>query len=350
MPALTVSYLFDIERRMQIVGAEEYQRLLSNLWFRRVTKEFPMDGKSLRLQWLMDTAGIQYTDRLGGGVEFEELMMNSWEFTAKAATNGFKLNVNQFKDVDGGGINLAASWARQTASYGAYWPQKQVAATINGGAAAASLGYDGVPFFATNHPINPLNTAIGTYANLLTSTASGIYPGAVPIDVANASTVDVAFNNLQKAIAYINGGLTMPNGVDPRFLKVRALIVPTALTMRAQQLTNAKFIAQAASSGGGSGDVEAVVRNWGIGEPIEAPELGSAFGGSDTDYYLAAETITSDPVGAILYGNREPFSIVYNTGMTDAQLQVANELQWSNRGRNVFTYGHPYLLFRCKAT
>lgn len=331
---------------MQIIGSEEYQRLLSQLWYKSITKEVPMTGKSQRFQWLLDTAGIQYTDRLGGGVEFEELMMNTMEFTVKAATDGLILNKYQFEDSDGGGVNFAASWARQVGAYAAYWPQKQVASAVNLGSAAASLAYDGQIFFSSAHPVNPFDSSLGVYSNEFTGAASGLYPGACPI---NGVAVDTAYDNFNRAITYINGGLKMPNGVDPRFLKAKAILAPPALSKPLQQITNAKFIAQAASSGGGSADIESVIRNWGVGDPIICPELGSPFGGSDTTYYIAAETITSDPLGAILYGNREPFSVIYNSGMTDAELQRANTLQWVTRGRNVTAYGHPYLLFKVKA-
>lgn len=352
MSTLTTSYLFDVERRMQIVGSEEYHRLLNNLWYKRVTKEVPMTGKSHRFQWLLDSAGIQYTDRLGMGVEFEDLMMNTTEFTAKAATAGFELNRSQFEDIDGGGVDLAAAWARQQGAQAAYWPQAQIASAVNLGSAAASLAYDGQIFFSSNHPVNPFETNLGVYSNEFTGAASGLYPGAVPIDITGAVTIETAFANFNRALTYINGGLKMPNGVQPRNLRAAAVLAPPALAMRLNQITGAKFIAQSggsAGAGAGSGDVEKIVSGWGIGEPVICNELGSPFGGSDTTYYIAAESITTDPLGAILYGNREPFSIVYNTGMTDAELQRANKLQWTIRGRNTTAYGHPYLLFKCKA-
>ncbi len=345
---LTVSYLFDVERRMQIVANEEYQRLTSNIWYNAVAKHTPMTGKSIRFQWLMDTSGIQYVDALGGTQEFEELMMNTWEFSVKAASAGLVLDKYQFEDANGGGIDAAASWARQQAQYAAYWPQKQVAIAINQG--GTNLCYDGLSYFNTAHPVNPFNTALGTYANVLTGSSAGAYPGACPIDLANAATDDVALENLFKAVNYINGGLTMPDGATPRFLRAAAVVVPTALTRRITTLLDSKFIAKAASSGGGSADVEAVISKMGLGQPIIAPELGSLFGGSDTDYYIAAETITSDPLGGIIWGDREPFSIVYNTGMTDAELQRANKLQWTNKGRNTTSYGHPFLLFKVRGT
>jgi phage major head subunit gpT-like protein len=201
-----------------------------------------------------------------------------------------------------------------------------------------------VAFFSGSHPLNPFDASVGTYTNNFTA---GSGPGAVPIDT--SVTVDVALANLGKAIQYVHT-LKMPNGVDPRGLRVSKLVVPSALVPRAQQLTNAKYIAQAAASGGGAADIEAMVANWGLGAPEEAPELSAAFGGSDVDYYLLAESITSDDVGAFTYVNREPFQIVYNGEMTDAQLARVNELQWLTRGRNVVGLGHPYLAFRCRAT
>jgi phage major head subunit gpT-like protein len=329
----------DVERRMRIVSARDYDRLNSRTWWRAFAKEMPSMGRAERLIWLLDSASIEYVNRLGGEVMFDDILSNTTEYEAKAATAGLKLNRFQLDDHDGGGVQLAAHWARQMGAYAAYWPQKQVAAAIR----ANANSYDGVSFFSASHPLNPFDSAAGVYANIFTGAASGAYPGACPIDT--SVTLDVAFANLQKAIAYIHT-LKMPNGVDPRGLKVSTLVVPPAMTARAQQLTNAKVIAQAAAGGAGSGDVEAIVQNWGLGQPVEAPELATAFGGLDTDYYLLCEGITSDDVGAFTYVNREAFGIVYNGEMTDASLARANELQWLTRGRNVVGLGHPYLAFK----
>jgi phage major head subunit gpT-like protein len=344
MGQLTPSFLMDLEKRMRIIASREYDRLNSNLYWTKLAKETTMTGKSERLIWLLDTAKIEYVSRLGGEVTFEDLLTNTTEYTAKAATAGLTLNRFQLDDHDGGGVQIAAAWSRQIAAYGAYWPQKQVTKAI----LANGTGYDGVSFFATNHPLNPFDSSLGVYANDFTGAASGAYPGALPIGP--SVTTDVALQNLGKAIAYISS-IKMPNGEDPRMLRVAGIMGPSALVPRMQQLTNAKIIAQAAASGGGGADVEAVIRNWGIAEPIEAVELGANFtGGSDTTAYLLVEGMSSDDMGAIIYGNREPFGIVYNGEMTDAQLARANALQWLTRGRNVVSYGHPYFLFRLQAT
>lgn len=332
---------------MRIAAARDYDRLNRNLYWTKLAKEAPSTGKSERLIWLLDSAKIEYVNRLGGEVPFDEIVSNTTEYEAKAATAGLTLNRFQLDDHDGGGVQLAAHWARQMGAYAAYWPQKQVMNAIK----ANGTGYDALAFFHASHPLNPFDSGAGVYPNLFTGAASaGVTPGACPIDPTNAATVDVAFANLARAIAFINT-IKMPNGEDPRGLRITGIMGPSALVPRMQQLTNAKFIAQAASSGGGGADIEAVVRNWGLAEPIEAPELGAAFtNGSDTAYYLIAEGITSDDVGALTYVNREAFSIIYNGEMTDAQLAKANELQWLTRGRNVVGYGHPYLLFKVLAT
>lgn len=348
MPALTPQFLFDLETRMQVVSAAEFQRLTAQLRWSMIAKSMTSQSARERLIWMLDTAGIQYEDRLGGGVEFEELISNTFEFENKTATGGMELNVNKFTDLDGGGVNLAAEWSRQISAKAAYWPEQQVWAAVCAGDQTGFTTYDGKKFFDTAHPLNPFDSSVGTFNNVFTGGASGAYPGACPIDA--SVTLDQAFINLQKVITYIRQ-IKMADGVTPRKLRARHLFVPPALTMRAQQLTNAKFIAQAATGGAGAADVEAVINNWGIGQPVEIDELGAAMtNGSDTSYYIGVEQLTSDPIGALVYCEREPFSIVYNTGMTDAQLQRANKLQWTTRGRNKVVYGHPYLLFKVKAS
>lgn len=354
MGQLTPTFLFAVEKRMRIISAAEYQRLNNNVYWTQVAKELTSSGRSERLIWLLDTAHIQYQDRIGGSVEFEDMLSTTTEFTTKSASGGLVLNRFQMDDNDGGGLEVATAWARQMGEYAAYWPQKQVATAMRVGGAAASKTYDGQVFFSGSHPVNVFDTSLGTFANDFTGGASGSFPGACPIDTTNAASLDIALANLQKIQAYIQS-IKMPNGEDPRGLKFKAIIHPPALTARVQALTEAKFIGGAATGGvaGGSGssDIEAVIRKFGFGTPIEAPELGASMtSGSDTTFYVLAEAAMGDQLGALIYVNRDPFEVVYNSGMTSDALQRANQLQWTTRGRNVVGYGHPYLLFRCQAT
>lgn len=326
---------------MRVISSTEYNRLSTPKfqWSGNVSNELPSSGKRERLIWMLDTARIDYQDHMGGSVEFDELISRTVEFEPTAATGGLKVNRFHLEDLDGGGVQQATEWSRQIGQYAAYWKQKQIAKAVRMGAGTTVVAYDGLSFFNAAHPLNPFDSTVGTYSNVFTG-----------VDISTTVTLDVAFTNFQSVIKKI-ADIKMPNGVDPRFLRINKLIVPPALAARAQQLTNAKFVAQAAASGGGSADVEAMISNWGIGQPIQADELGAAItdgaAGSDTAYYVVCDFAGSDQLGALTYVNREAFQVIYNDQMTDAQLARANELQWMIRGRNVVGYGHPYLLFKC---
>lgn len=348
MGALTPSFLFDLESNMRTIVSQDYDRLLSNLWWTRIAKTMPSAAKKEHVNWLLDTAMIRETGH-GGHVQFDDMVALHTEVENLNASAGLRVTKEQLDDLDGNGkpggegLRLATNWARQIGAYSAYWPQKSIAKAIR----TNPVTYDGKTFFATDHPVNPYLVNSPSYANVFTSTASGIYPGALPIG--GATTIDVAVANVAKALAYI-ASIKMPNGVDPRFLSIGSIFVPPALTARAQQITNAKFIAQAAGSAAGSGDVEAVIRNFGLGQPVEVPELGSAFGGADDTWYIGATDILSNELGAFCYIEREPFSVLYYGPQTDAQFARIREFQWTSEGRNAVLPGHPYLLFQCKAT
>jgi len=349
MPTITPSFLFDLESNMRVITAREYERLTQKLWWNRVCRLGPPSGaKRERVSWLLDTARIQKTNK-GGNVEFEDIVAQTTEVEHENAAGGLKIKKEQFEDVDGNGIDYASHWSRQMGAYAAYWPQKVLAKQI----LANGPTYDTLSFFHGAHPVNPFQPLAGTFANVFTGAAvpATSYPGALPIHSPTV-TVDEAVANIAKAIAYVSS-IKMPNGEDPRFLRLAEIIVPPALVARAQQITNAKYIAQLAATGGtggGGADVEAVIRNFGLGQPIEAPELGSAFGGSDTTYYLAMEEITSNELGAFSYIMREPFSVLYYGPQNDAQLARIREYQWLTEGRNSIMNGHPYLLFKVQAT
>lgn len=349
MGALTPSFLFDLESNIRTIVNQDYNRLLSNLWWTKIAKEVPSKSKKEHFAWLLDTAQIRRSGH-GGNVQFDDLAAIETSVEALNASAGLRITKEKLDDLDsngkpgGEGLRLAANWARMVGAYAAYWPQKSVAKAL----LANPIGYDEKTFFAADHPVNPFMPSAGTFANVFTGAASGAYPGALPIDT--SVSVEDAIANIAKAIAYI-ATIAMPNGVDPRFLRVGSLFVPPALTARAQQLTNAKFIAQtAAAAAAGSGDVEAVIRNFGLGQPVEVPELSAAFGGSDTTWYIGCEDILSNELGAMAYVNREPFSVLYYGPQTDAQLARIREFQWTIEGRNEIMPGHPFLLFKCDAT
>lgn len=362
MPALTPSFLFDFESNMQAIQEQEYARLTRELWWQRITKVRPSSSKKEIIAWLLSTAMIKSTGK-GGNIPFDDLVATYTTFENLRAAAGLKLLRDQIEDLDGGGLELASKWSADIGAYMAYWPQKQVVSLMkNGHTSSIVSGYDALAFFANNHPLNPFDTGAGTYANIFTGAASSTpstdpndagYPGGVAIDT--SVSAETALDNLSKIYAYIRS-IRMPNGEDPRFLRPKHLIVPPRLLARANQLTNAKFLASVAGSGaaqGGSSDVEALIRSLGVTDPVEAAEFAGFE--SDTTFFIGCEELSASQLGAVVYVDREPFTITYYTGQgggtgVDANLDRANELEWHCQGRNVTGPGHPYLLFKCKAS
>jgi phage major head subunit gpT-like protein len=345
MGALTPTLLLGLEDRMNIEIEREYARLTQNLWWQDVAKTRTSTGRKELITWLLSTAQIRDLGASAGNLSFDDLVATYTEVENKFAGAGLKLTKAQLEDTDGGGLDLAAQWSSDIGAYMAYWPQKKVAdAMKNGHTASLYTGYDGKALFASDHPVNPLNVAAGTYQNIFTGGSSGAYPGACPID--DGVTVDVALANLAKIVSYI-ASIKMPNGEDPRFLRVKKLIVGPRMFPRAVQLTSAKTIAQAASSGGGGADVEMLIKSLGFAQPIQADELAGYE--SDTTFFIVAEQAASSKLGPIIYQEREAFHMDAYGPMNQAELGRKQEFEWHVHGRNAVAAGHPYLIFKCKA-
>lgn len=392
MPEITPSFVFQYERRMRAITETEYARRLTSphIWWNKVARVVPIEGKTERISWLLDTATIEPIGPSGTGrLGFEELVTQSAEYPSFRHGRGISVQRDQIEDLDGTGLDHLGKWSAMIGNETAYYPQRLFTQLLLNGANTdgSAAAYDGQPFFSDNttnggigHPYNPFATALGGYANWLHGAVSGSYPGACPIDVTNAATVDIAFQNLQRALTWI-ASLKMPNGIDPRFLTPAFILAPPALTQRLVQITDAKFIAQAAgASGGGAADIEAVHEFWGLGRPIFCQELGAAFTytakipfvavpnsggnvnfltetmtGSNTTYYIVCQEMQTTQLGGLLYISRKPFKVTYYTGDSGGTGQAAdldrmNEFEYHVQGRVAAQFGHPYTIFRVDAT
>ncbi len=385
MPTLTPTFQMQYERRMRAITENEYTRLLSEMWWNKVAKSMTLEGSRERLTWLLNTAQIERIGPTGvGALTFEGMQTQTVDYLVGKHGKGIKVHRDQIEDLDGTGLNTLAEWSAQIGVQSAYYPQKMMAQLILNGANTdgSAAAYDGVPFFADNtgrtiggntvkgHPYNPFKTQLGGYTNWWKGSPSGAYPGALPID--DSVTVDVALKNLGIAIAAVSA-IRMPNGEDPRMLKVAYMIAPPRMAPRVRQLHDAKVIAQAAATGGGGADVESVIRGWGLGTPIIAQELGAgtsysyttdyiassglsasaaeSVSGSDTTYYLVCQEMTSTSLGGLLFLNRKPFKVNYYTGDAggignSAELDRTDEFEYHCKGRMGAGYGHPYTVIR----
>lgn len=351
----TPTWLHEMESNMRTIVEDAYTSLLDQLWWRRVAAVKNSTSKKEVFSWLISTATIK--SLVSGQSHFEEMLAQYTEIENEFASVGLILKKEQLEDlyngVPGGeGLQLASRWARDVGAQSAYWPQKMVARAILDGAAATSLAYDGLTYFNTGHYVNGVDSGDGTFSNILNPTTVG---HATRIDAAVG--IDAAVENLAAIRAYV-ATIMMPNGEDPRNLRIKAIIHPPALRSRVMQLTNASVIAQdATSGGGGSADVSAVVKDWMLEKPLEAPELSAAYttpagnSGTDTSFYIVAnENPGEGELGAMVYQDREPFNIMYHGLEADAELNRSRELHYKCDGRNAVGYGHPYQLFQVNIT
>lgn len=352
MAALLPQFVVDLETDMQEIVQASYGSLVQDLWWQNVAKTRPSGALTDILFWMIDTFTLRSEGKEGGNKHFEELISQQTEITHEHVGGGIVLKNDQLNDQDGRGLDQAANWSRQAGAQMAYWPQDRTAFFMknahNLGSSGGFTAYDGKAFFAKDHPVNPNKSSAGSFANLFKDTeiaASGntpYYPGGCPID--DSIDLDDALVNLSKIFAYVSS-IRQPNGTQPRRLRVDKIFCGPRLYPRAVQLTSAKFLAQVAGSGAGSADVEAVIKALGYAQPVMCDELAGFE--DDKTFFVSAKTLASDPFGAVVYTQREPFSINFYGMMTERELKQRNELEYHVDGRNSITPGHPYLLFKC---
>jgi hypothetical protein len=364
----SADFLFNVEKEMVILNELGYLRMLENLWYPRLLRVRPMEGKSERLIWLLSTASIEQTSPAdggedGGNISFDELATIMTEYFPAEFKKGFRINKIKYLNMRRAGIDPATRWATDIGTYGAYLPQRLLAlAILQGG---TTIGYDGVSFFNKLHPVHPLIPSIGSFANDFTGASSGGYPGALPID--DTVSIDTALTNLGIALSYIAGAVPQPNGQgDPRNLEPLFLLYPPRMTARVNELFDANFIPQVAASGAGSGDIKGVWKKFRSADPIKVNEFDShrsynvmnpatglplTVSGSDTTFYIAAREAETTELGAFVETRRLPFQLHTYSGEAgtegvDAVLGRSDDLEWHYKGWTSVNPGHPYTLFR----
>lgn len=349
---LTQEFVFDFMSNITTISERSFQGKLENLKYQSFTKTRPTNAKKEHLAWLISTARLR-SNGFGGNVAYESLSQVKMAMTVHNFYAGVEFEENEFTDKDGHGIDGASEWAQQVGADIAYFPQREVIGLLLNG--ETGLCYDGKAMFANDHPNHPLVSSAGTFDNLLTG---------VDITETN-STPDEALAKLNTVRINISK-IKMPNGVDPRFLTVAGILCPPALTGRLTQLTQAKFMAQASSgAGGGTGDVEAYIRQQGYGPVVEMQELGasqsydiedpdtgvvSTVTGADDAFYVLTREASQSEIGAMMWLEREPvmiqaFNRFNNGGAEYAEKRI---MRWLAQGRAGAAYGLPYHMFKCR--
>ena len=378
---ITGSFVFSVEQEYRVLMERNYLKLAKTLWYPRLTKVHDTDSKSEIFEWLLQTATIDQLSPQDGGEEsgnlqFEEISSVLKTIAPAHHGKGYRIDKMRWENSLNRGMDPVGEWIAAQSLYAGYYPQKQIAIRMMLGQTINS--YDNVPFFSKSHPVNPNIPKLGTYANLFTGAAvaatAGVvgsgYPGALPID--DSVDVNTALTNLTKAVAYVTGSVTQPNGQDSRNLEVAYLIHPPRMTARVQQLLDtrnvskyAKIIAQAVGSAGGSADVGAVIESLGLAEPVRAVELDgnrsfpaylsgpagpvTTATGSDTTYYLVCKEAEQTELGAMIMNLRQPFKMNFYSGEAgaegiDAVLGRSQKMEWHHNAYMGFDVGHPFAM------
>ncbi len=334
MAKLNVEYLTSLQTSMREVAESAFEQQVAETNFNLITNTIRDEAKSVMLYIPVGGDSVD----LGvdpAEIHFSQLDDLALTYNYERSSKGLEINREDFTDGPRG-AKRAADWARSMGASAAYLPQRLVWKVITDNTVSQ---IDNLPLFHTAHPNSPRDNTKGTYANLFTGTAgsgSANNPGALRIDA--GVTLDVAYTNLGRAIAAIRN-IKQADGVTPRALRAKTLFVAPNQEARALQLTGANFLGTT-----GSSDTSSVtpVRRLNV---VVVDELES-----DGSWYLGADEIAGSQIGAVTFWDREPFSIHYLSGQTDASLDAANVLRWHGRGRHGAFPGLAFKIFKIETT
>jgi phage major head subunit gpT-like protein len=210
-------------------------------------------------------------------------------------------------------IGVFSQYLAMMGSQAALWPCDLVVAAMQAGDSTAC--FDGQNFFSTAHPVDSDNTALGTYANLYTTT---------PLSASNYQTVRAAMRSQM-------GEDGKPINVNPGLL-----VVPPQLEATALQILNAEMIAPAAAFGQNAvgGFQTNVLR--GSANLLVIPELSNA----PTNWYLLD---VSKPIKPFVFQLRQAPEMVQLFSPTDENVFFRREYIYGVHARGAAGYALPFL-------
>lgn len=327
---VTPAFTSTFETNLQTFIVDAWKRVEKNLYW----DKFMDVRQSATLRelyfWLLEKAQI-YDENQGGNKRYDDLVATFYEIDNVNSGDALRLTKNELEDNMMASKNLkgmpaldyAANWAKQMGGAAGYRPQEKLFQLIAGGK-TTTIGYDGVTFFNTAHPVDPVEGTggpAGSYSNIVS---------AVPL--VGAATIQAAAANINTAVAAMRG-LKQPNGKF-RMLRPRVLLHDPSNLYTVGQLLDSKFFNAS----------ENVLTRLGI-EPICADELSVEPG----VWYLGAELMPGEG-GPFIWQEREPYYLSSYTADSQIELNRRKQFEWLFDGRNAAAPGHPYLFFRCETT
>lgn len=325
---VTPQWISTFETDTQTFVVDAWDRVLKNLmWDKFMDRRQSTTLRELYF-WLVESASI-HTEGQGGNKRYDDIAATFYEIDNANSGAGLILTKNEIEDNMMAGPNVrgmpaldyAQNWAKQIGGAAAYWPQQQLFTSLiaNG---KTSNGYDGVPFFSTAHPVNPIGGA-ATYSNILT--ASPLLADTDAHLLASAGYINAAAARLRS--------FKQPNG-QYRMLRPAALLHAPGQAYAVSKLLGSKFFNAS----------DNVLTNMGI-VPYCADELAA----EDGVWYLAAELMPGEG-GPFIYQDREPYVLTSYSSDSQIELNRRKQFEWLFDGRNAAAYGHPYLILRVEPT
>ncbi|MEZ4395071.1 MAG: Mu-like prophage major head subunit gpT family protein [Polyangiales bacterium] len=177
---------------------------------------------------------------------------------------------------------------------------------------------DGLALFHASHPVNPRDSAAGTFSN----TDSGAL---------TANNYDAA----RVAMMELKG----PDG-DPINENPNVLLVSPAKESTARKILEADEIIYSATAS----DTREFNVFRGRGIVVVVPHLGTAHGGNDAYWHVVDATDTEDR--ALIAQIREEVEFVSLTNLTDPNVFNLDEYVWGMRARHTAAGGNPKKIFR----
>lgn len=289
-----------------------------------VATRIETDGSSVRVRIFEPTVTFK-TSLREDDVEFTD--MDPTRIIDVAPTfkhAGIRVGASQLADSGGEAAAKLAAWGEAAGSSAGLHTGNRAISILK---ANPTCVWDNLALFANNHP-----TGFGskTFANTFTA------------DISSGVSLDQANINLANVLAKIN---SIPNkaGYAIRFKRLW-MLVPSALLLRARQLTTAAFL----PSGNGTVD-QTVSTGFGL-QVVEVPEIGYPFTGvstDDTTYYIVAEPLSG--YGGLILVDRAGLTVQMHGPATSAENNRRNNFEYVARFRNEVLPGRPSHIHRCTA-
>lgn len=296
-------------RAANVTVSTRWQMAFMNtpIWWMQIANREPSDAPS-NIYAFQNALGIM--KRRGQGPVFRDVSAQAFEVFNDDWDDGIKIPKNELSDDR---LKIYLRTVDMLGNRAAKWPDQQIARLIING--TTGLCFDGKPFFATDHPIDPTGMVTGTWGNLSTLGGAG-------------ALSETSYSAARAAMAVFPDQANQPLGVVPTILAV-----PPALRTTAKKIVNATLV------GGGNTNV---LQN--DVEVLEIPELAAGFaGGSDTAWYLFAQIGGVLPFG---WQDRESPILIPKTNPTDDNVFFDKELLYLIDARGEFFYALPYLAYK----